>query len=228
MFYLRQFGGCVSCGSATDEWGRRGARASVCRETGGSSRADFVARAILAGGALAAGGVLVGGLPRLARSASAAQDRKILNFALLLEYIESGFYAEALEKGKLTGELREYASVVGGHERAHVAFLQRTLGAAARAKPTLRFGEKTSDPRKFQAAAIALEETVVAAYNGQAGNLTKPTLAAAAEIVSVEARHAGWIRAIAGKNPAPSATDRPSTANEAQAAVQRLGFVRST
>lgn len=190
-------------------------------------RNEVLARALVAGGVLAGGGALVVALPRLAISApSAAQDRKILNFALLLEYIEAGFYAEALEKGKLTGDLLEYVSVVRQHERAHIAFLKKALGSNARKEPDLDFGDATSDPKQFTAAAISLEETVVAAYNGQAGNLTKPTLAQAAKIVSVEARHAGWIRAIAGRNPAPDATDSPRTAAQVQAAVDRTGFVR--
>lgn len=194
-----------------------------------SSRAEFVAQAVVAGGALAACGLLVAGLPRLAESApSAGQDQKILNFALLLEYIEAGFYAEAFAKGKLSGDLLEYVSVVRGHERAHVAFLKSALGKNARKAPTLDFGRTTSDPKKFTSAAIALEETVIAAYNGQAANLTKPTLAMAAEIVSVEARHAGWIRAIAGMNPAPTATDQPETVAEVQAAVNRTGFLHSS
>jgi rubrerythrin len=199
------------------------------REFDASSRAQFVARVVVAGGALAAGGIVLGGLPRLAESApSTAQDRKILNFALLLEYIESAFYSEALAKGGLSGDLLTYATIVRDHERAHVAFLKQVLGKSARKKPTLDFGGTTVEPGKFTAAAIALEETVIAAYNGQATNLTKPTLAAAATIVSVEARHAGWIRAIAGKNPAPSATDRPETAAAVQAAVKRTGFLRSS
>jgi Ferritin-like domain len=191
-----------------------------------TSRADFVARAVLAGGALTAGGLIVTGLPRVAASApSASQDAKILNFALLLEYIEEAFYADALDKGNLTGKLQDYTSVVHGHERAHVAFLKKALGPGARKKPKLDFGETTSDPAKFTTAAIALEETMVGAYNGQAANLTKSTLAAAAKIVSVEARHAGWIRAIAGEDPAPSATDQPKTAAQAQAAINRTGFL---
>jgi rubrerythrin len=194
-----------------------------------SSRAEFVARAVVAGGALLAGGVLVTGLPRLAASApSVAQDKKILNFALLLEYIEAGFYAEAFAKGKLSGELQEYVSIVLRHEQAHVAFLKSALGKNARKKPTFSFGETTSDSAKFTAAAIALEETMIGAYNGQAANLTKPTLVMAAQIVSVEARHAGWIRAIAGKNPAPNATDQPKTATQVQSAVNRTGFVKSS
>jgi rubrerythrin len=192
----------------------------------GPTRAEFVARGILAGGALAGGGALLVALPRVAISApSPAQDQKILNFALELEYIEAGFYAETFAKRKLTGELLEYVSTVRHHERAHVAFLKGVLGSNARKEPDLDFGDATSDPTKFTAAAIALEETVIAAYNGQAANLTKGTLAKAATIVSVEARHAGWIRAIAGKNPAPNATDQPKTAREVQADVNRTGFV---
>jgi rubrerythrin len=183
----------------------------------------------VAGGAFVAGGVLVAGFPRPGVSApSAAQDQKILNFALLLEYIEAGFYAEAFDKGKLGGKLLEYVSVVREHERAHVAFLKNALGKNARKKPALDFGDTTSDPQKFTAAAIALEETMIAAYNGQAANLTKPTLALAAKIVSVEARHAGWIRALAGENPAPTATDHPKTAAEVQAAINHAGFLHST
>jgi ferritin-like protein len=198
-------------------------------ERGVTSREQFLARAILAGGALTAGGLLVAGLPRLAASAaSPAQDKKILNFALLLEYIEAGFYSDAIAKGKLTGDLLGYATTVRDHERAHVAFLKSALGADARKKPTLEFGDKTSDPKKFAAAAISLEETVIAAYNGQAANLTKPTLAQAATIVSVEARHAAWIRAIAGEDPAPNATDKPKTAAAVQADVNRTGFVPSS
>jgi rubrerythrin len=157
---------------------------------------------------------------------SPAQDKKILNFVLLLEYMEAGFYGEAVAKGKLTGELRAFATTVRGHEQAHVAFLKKALGRSARKQPELDFGDTTSDPDRFTAAAIALEETVVAAYNGQAANLTKSTLAQAAKIVSVEARHAGWIRAIAGKDPAPDATDRAKSAAQVQADIDRTGFVQ--
>jgi Ferritin-like domain len=193
-----------------------------------SSREQLLARAIVAGGVAAAGGLLLAGWPRLGNAApSASQDAKILNFALLLEYIEAGFYSDAVAKGKLSGGLLDFATTVRDHERSHVAFLKSALGKKARAKPKLDFGKATSDPKSFTAAAISLEETVVAAYNGQAGNLTKPALAQAARIVSVEARHAAWIRALAGKDPAPNATDKPKTASQVQADVNRTGFVRS-
>ena len=198
-------------------------------DTRGTSRAQFVARAVLAGGTLAAGGAVVAALPRLAASAaSPAQDQKILNFALGLEYMEAAFYAEAFANDEFSGDLREYVSVVRRHEDAHVALLRKVLGDKAAKEPKFDFGDATSDPAKFTEAAIELEEAVIAAYNGQAANLTKETLAAAGGIVSVEARHAGWIRAIAGKDPAPDATDQPKTAAEVQAYVDQTGFVQSS
>jgi hypothetical protein len=51
-------------------------------------------------------------------------------------------------------------------------------------------------------------------------------LGAAARIVSVEARHAAWIRAIAGKPPAVDATDPIASEREVRAAVEKLGFLR--
>jgi hypothetical protein len=183
----------------------------------------------VAGGAVTAGGLLLGGLPRLASSApSPAQDARILNLVLLLEYVEAGFYAEARAKGALRGELRKFATVVGGHEQQHLAFIKKALGSSARKAPRLRFGTATTDPDAFVKAAVALEDTSVAAYNGQATNLTSGTLAAAAKIVSVEARHAAWIRAIAGEVPAPEATDSPLTEAQVRAALRKTGFVKSS
>jgi len=180
---------------------------------------------LVTGGALSVGGAL-GGLPRPASSApSASQDARILNLVLLLEYVEAAFYADARAKGALHGELRKFATVVGGHERQHVSFLKKALGNGARKEPILDFGQATTDPDAFVAAAVALEDTSVAAYNGQATNLTAHTLAAAARIVSVEARHAAWIRAIAGKVPAADATDAPLTGAQVLAALQKTGFL---
>ena len=192
------------------------------------SRSELLQRAVVAGGALTAGAVVVAGLPKLASSApSPAQDVRVLNLALLLEYVEAAFYAEARAKGNLRGELRTFAEVVGGHEQQHLAFLKKTLGGKARAKPKMEFGKATTDPDAFVAGALALEDTGVAAYNGQATNLTAGALAAAARIVSVEARHAAWIRSIAGKTPAADATDPSLTAAQALAALRKTGFLRS-
>jgi hypothetical protein len=181
----------------------------------------------VAGGTLVLGGVVVAGLPRLAASAgqSAAADAEIFNFALLLEYMQAAFYGEAVERAELTGELLEFATLVVEHERAHVDYLRDALGADARAEPTTDFGEATADPAAFGAAAVTLEDVAVAAYNGQAGNLTKDALRAAATIISVDARHAAWIRSIVGETPAAQAVDKPLSAEAAVARLDDTGFL---
>ena len=193
-----------------------------------SSRLGFLKHAVVAGGTIAAGGVLLGGLPKLASGAPGpAQDVEILKFALTLEYLEAAFYTDAVAKGALSGESLQFAQVVGRHERSHVAFLKGALGSKAQARPTFDFKGTTEDQAKFQATAVLLEDTGVAAYNGQGPNLTKKTLAAAASIVSVEARHAAWIRDIVGKNPAPVAFDKPKTKAQILAAVNSTGFIQA-
>ena len=71
-----------------------------------------------------------------------------------------------------------------------------------------------------------LEDLGVAALDGQAANLTKPSLAAVATIVSVEARHAAWIRDLLGELPAPTAANPAEGAARVLAAIRRTGFVK--
>jgi rubrerythrin len=191
------------------------------------SRATLLEGALLAGGGVVVGGVLLGGLPDFANSKpSAKQDAEILNFALTMEYVQSGFYEEALERGSLSGELREYAERVGGQEKEHLAFIKKALGKAAAKRPELDFGEDTGSPEAFTQAAFKLEDLGVSAYNAQAPNLTKETLAAAAKIVSVEARHAAWIRAIAGRNPAPEAAEPTASAERVVDTLSGSGYLQ--
>jgi hypothetical protein len=203
-----------------------------CEAHGGETVAAHSRRDVIKVAITGAGGLLLGGiaaqrmLGATAASPSAKQDREILNYALLLEYLQAAFYDEALTHGRLQGELREFAEVVGGHEQAHVAFLKKALGGNARAKPTFEFGQATRNAQKFGATASALEDAGVAAYNGQAANLTKSTLGAAVTIVSVEGRHAAWIRDIVGLEPAPHAADSGATAADITAKLKSLGFVR--
>jgi hypothetical protein len=193
-----------------------------------SSRAKLLSRALVIGGGVVAGGIAIGGLPglSLARS-SPAQDVRVLNLLLLLEYVQAAFYADANKHASLTGELAEFSRTVGTHEDKHVAFFKKALGSKARAKPRVNFGGATRTPRAFTAAAIALEDLGVAAYNGQATNVTRKTLAAAATIVSVEARHAAWIRDIAGRLPAISPIDPAATEAEMLKRLRATGYLKS-
>ena len=205
---------------------RDGAIEEAHRELTGDSRSDFLKKALGAGGTIALGGVLIGGLPGIVTAApSAGQDVKILNFALTLEYLEAAFYTQASASGALKGEAARFSQVVGAHERAHVAYLQKALGSKAVKKPTFDFKGTTEDQAMFLKTAVVLEDTGVAAYNGQGRNLTKPTLAAAATIVSVEARHAAWVRDILNQNPAPKAVDDLKSKAQIEAAVGKTGFI---
>jgi hypothetical protein len=189
-----------------------------------ASRSDLLKRAAVAGSAAVAGGLLIAGLPKVAASASSrAQDVRILNYLLRLEYVMAAFYEKAAAEGQLTGEMQQFVSVVGEHERKHVALLQRILGEDADAEPSVDFGDGTSTPTKVSATARMLEETASAAYIGQGANLTKRAMIDVARITSVEARHAAWIADILRRHPAPAAADPAKSPSQVSAALRRAG-----
>jgi hypothetical protein len=190
------------------------------------SRLRVSRRTLFGGAGAACGGVIIGGLLPLALSQpSAKQDVQVLNLALDLERLQEAFYAEALGSSlKLSGDWNQYSRVVGGHERAHRKFLEKALGGDVNPPPDFDFGNAFEGEAKYRAAVVALEEAGLAAYNGQAANLTSRALAAAARIVSVEARHASWARDLAGENPAPDATDKAIGAKQATRELQQLGL----
>jgi Ferritin-like domain len=179
----------------------------------------------------AAGGVAVGLAAWLrpqstAGKASAAQDVRILNFLLVLEEAQAAFYDAALRAGALKGDLLAFARVVAPQEREHVDFVRGKLGAQAGPRPTLDFARATTDPKRFSAAAIDLEEATAAAYIGQGANLTRGAVVDAARIVAVEARHAAWIRDLAGADPAPRAADPPRSAGDVLSELRGKGYLR--
>jgi rubrerythrin len=191
-----------------------------------NGRAVVARRALLAGGAALAGAAIAGA-PRLTDAAQPSQaDLNALNLLLLVEYTENAFYAEALRRGRLRGEVREYARTVAEQEKEHLEFLRSALGGRAEDEPRFEFGEKAADPQAFATAAGDLEDLSVAAYNGQGTNVSPETLAAAAKIVSVEARHAAWIRSVVGQPPAPEATDTPRSEDQVLEGLQRAGLRR--
>ena len=193
----------------------------------GESRRSLLRHWIVGGSAIAVGATWWELQPAAAEAApSKAQDVKIFNFALLLEYLQAAFYTDGVAKGGLRGEVASFAETVSEHERDHVAYLRRALGRKAQRPPTFEFGVATKDEKSFVRTAVLLENLGVAAYNGQAANLTKPSLAAAAEIVSVEGRHAAWISDIGGRDPAPRAADPGASAARILRTIHRTGFLK--
>jgi Ferritin-like domain len=183
----------------------------------GENRAAFLRRAVLGGAAL---------LAASAAPAQAAVDRRdvaILNYALTLEYVQESFYGEVERIGALTGGLAEQARVVGAHERAHVKAFQQVLGDRAVKRPRFDFRGATESADPFRRTAVAFEDLAVAAYKGQAPLIQQRAyLVPALAIHTVEARHAAWIRRLAGITPAADAFDQPRTKQST------LGIVAAT
>jgi hypothetical protein len=192
--------------------------AGLPRET----RKDFLLATLAGGGAALAALVLAE-----PGTAATKTDVEILNYALTLEYLQAAFYTEAERRGALrTAVAKETTRVLGAVERAHVRALRDALGSAAVAKPFFDFGGVTEDEDAFIKTAVAFEDLGTAAYKGQAYRIDSPALlAAAVSIHSVEARHAAWIRYLAGAQPASSAFDKPKSMAEVRRLVASTGFI---
>jgi len=201
----------------------------------GLDRGDFIKKGALAGGGLIAGSAMFGTFLASAEAAisttkrSAANDVKILNYALTLEFLEAAFYRQAVANKAYgaSADLKRFAEVVAEHEANHVKFLRGALGAKAIKSPRFDFGDTVRDPAKFAATAQVLEDTGVSAYLGQVGNIfVKGTLAAAGTIATVEARHAAWIRFINKDVPAPKTFDGRKSEKAVLKAVGATGFIQ--
>jgi rubrerythrin len=187
------------------------------------TRASFLRRVVLGASATSAVTVAVLGLPPgpAASTPSMQADASILNFLLLLERTQEAFYAQARLHAELRDELRQLVDVVGAQERAHVGQLTRVLGGAADPPPVLELASATADAARVSATAVALEDLVLAGYNGQVPNLTPARLRPVLRIASVEARHAAWARDLAGELPASLAADKPAAADDVRAELRR-------
>jgi rubrerythrin len=211
----------------------------------GDTRLGFLKKAGVAGGGLIGGGALLSALtPAAAMAAGKGRppasfgkgDIGILNFALTLEYLEAAFYNEATANQKKRTFIKDkqaqvFLKRVTADENAHVAFLKKALGSKATKAPKVDFGGTTAKEAAFIKTSVALENTGVHAYSGQAGNIQSPAyLGAALSIATVEARHAsvaGLLLKATPKNLSPDgAFDTPFTASQVLKAVEATGFLK--
>jgi Ferritin-like domain len=177
----------------------------------GVTRQSFILRGALATGAVYGLGA-VGPFVKQA-VAQDSGDVEVVNFALTLEYLEAGFYTEALRRvGGLSGEVKELATTLRENEDAHVEALTATvkdLGGTPAKKPKVDFGGAFANQKSFLKTAETFEDLGVSAYNGAAPSIqSKKILAAAGSIVQVEARHAAAIRVLNGKPPTAGGFDK--------------------
>lgn len=129
-------------------------------------------------------------------------DVGVLNYAYALEQLEADFYSKvvAQSQGVLSATEYAYFQQVAKHEAIHRDFLKAALTRDASTQVLRGLmpkypGTTFSDRSTLLATAQAFEDLGVAAYNG-AGKLirTPEYLLLAGKIVSVEARHAAYIR----------------------------------
>ncbi|HUC00250.1 MAG TPA: ferritin-like domain-containing protein [Solirubrobacterales bacterium] len=222
-----------------------GAAAEMAHEAAGSlepgdTRLGFLKKAGLAGGAVMGSGALLSALtPAGAMAAGKGRppakfgkgDIGILNYALTLEYLEAAFYNEATANKVASGAQESaFLKRVTADENAHVAFLKKALGSKAVAAPKVDFGDATSKS-KWLATSMALENTGVKAYGGQALNISSPAyVGAALSIWAIEARHAsvaGLLVKPTSMNISPDggAFNDTATAAEVLKAVEKTGFL---
>jgi hypothetical protein len=195
----------------------------------GTTRGEALVRAAAVGSAAFLGAVAGPAGTAAAAASGTRQDRAILNYALTLEYLQASFYSEVERLGAVTGDLGHQARVVGGHERAHVKAFRAVLGRHAVAEPRFDFGGATEGNARFRKTAVAFEDLAVAAYSAQAPRIhSRPYLASALAIASVEARHAAWIRRLAHVVPAAGAFDQPRSRASTLRIVGQTHFVVQT
>lgn len=203
------------------ELDRDGAIREAVAQVSGETRATFLGKAVLGGAALL--GAL--GAPTSA-GATTPSDVAILNYALTLEYLQAAFYTETERLGAVGGRLKRVPRQLGAVERAHVTAIKKVLGREAVQRPAFDFHGATEDQTKFLKTAVAFEDLAAAAYKAQAARIRSPALLAAAiSIHSVEARHAAWMRFLAGVTPAAAAFDQGKPISEVKAIVGSTHFI---
>jgi rubrerythrin len=191
----------------------------------GLTRAGFIVGA----GAAAAGFAAALGADDAHAAKIPASDQEVLNYALVLEYLQAAFYTEAERAKALTGRTAKAAKVVGAVERAHVKAFRDLLGKKAVGRPHFDFQGVTESNRAFLKTAVAFEDLAVAAYKGQARRIrSNAVLTSALGIHTVEARHAAWMRYLNGNTPAADAFDLPRTRKEINGIVASTHFITGT
>ncbi|WP_316833705.1 ferritin-like domain-containing protein [Pedobacter nutrimenti] len=125
-------------------------------------------------------------------------DFGVLNYAYALEQLEAAFYIQVASNppSGFSAIEKQYFQDIQYHEIAHREFFKNALGAAAIGSLAVDFSTiNFTDRSSVLNAAKAFEDLGVAAYNGAGVRIkTDAYLVLAGKIVSVEARHAAYIR----------------------------------
>jgi hypothetical protein len=125
-------------------------------------------------------------------------DTGILNYAYALEQLEAAFYTQVISSpySGISAMEKSYLTNIRDHEIAHREFLKAALSTMAIKDLEVDFSKIDFTKRdSVLGTAKAFEDLGVSAYNGAGKLITNPDyLTLAGKIVSVEGRHAAWIR----------------------------------
>jgi Ferritin-like domain len=191
----------------------------------GETRASFLRRSL---GAVAGAGALLTAAEAEGATVATKNDVAILQFDLVLEYLQAGLYTEAERLGALTPKTLSWARVVGAHERAHIRAIKGLLGRKTVPSPGFNYRNVTTNEQAFIKTAVAFEDLTAALLKWQAPRLdSRGILAAVVQLHSVETRHAAWIRHIVGLEPATTAFDKPASQRKMAQLIDSTHFVAS-
>jgi hypothetical protein len=151
----------------------------------------------------------------------AAGDLAVLQFADVLEQLESTFYSQALQKFKDSDFLAagftsaqipiQQFTLIGSDEATHSTALQGAIKANGGQPITnckFDFSSVLTDVTTMAATARLVENVGVGAYLGASALLSDPALlTAAASILTVEARHQTMLNVLNGATSIPQAFD---------------------
>ncbi|RFM30602.1 ferritin-like domain-containing protein [Deminuibacter soli] len=125
-------------------------------------------------------------------------DTGILNYAYALEQLEAAFYTQVIATpySGISDAEKALLTDIRDHEVAHREFFKTALGSKAIVALKVNFSSiNFSDRTSVLGTAKAFEDLGVSAYNGAGHLISSPDyLTLAGKIVSVEARHAAYIR----------------------------------
>ena len=125
-------------------------------------------------------------------------DFGVLNYAYALEQLEAAFYVKVASAppASFSAAQKAYFQDIQFHEIAHREFFKAALGTAAIGSLEVDFSSiDFTSSASVLGTAMAFEDLGVAAYNGAGPRIkTGAYLLLAGKIVSVEARHAAYVR----------------------------------
>ncbi|MGN8055260.1 ferritin-like domain-containing protein [Pedobacter sp. 22163] len=125
-------------------------------------------------------------------------DFGVLNYAYALEQLEAAFYIKVASAppASFTAAQKAYFQDIQFHEIAHREFFKKALSTAAIPGLEVDFSKiDFTSATSVLNTAMTFEDLGVAAYNGAGKRIKDPGyLLLAGKIVSVEARHASYVR----------------------------------